>query len=287
MRYELLSAWCGPAWVITFDKGAFRVRYCIMATGCLSSANLPDISGHAQFRGQTYHTGRWPHTNVDFTGLRVAVVGTDSSGIQATPEIAKQAAHLYVFQRWSVPARNASLAPGAQAAVKAEYQAFRIRQRTLGTACHYPPNKQSALAVDPAEREQSYERWWQLGGLSFLGAFIDLIFNEQANATAAAFVRAKILALVKHPLVAAKLVPEHAVGCKRACSDTHYYETFKRDNVSLVDARESPIEAFTERGIRTAHAEYEPDAVVFATGFDAMTGALDLIDIRGVDGWHQ
>lgn len=274
-------------WNITTDKGAYSVRYCIMATGCLSSANLPDIPGHVQFRGQTYHTGRWPHADVDFTGLRVAIVGTGSSGIQATPEIAKQAAHLYVFQRtpnWSVPARNAPLAPGAQAAVKAEYQAFRARQRTLGTACHYPPNKQSALAVDPTEREQIYERWWQLGGLSFLGAFGDLIFNEQANATAAAFVRDKILALVKDPMVAAKLVPEHTVGCKRACSDTHYYETFNRENVSLIDARESPIEAFTERGIRTADAEYELDAVVFATGFDAMTGALDRIDIRGVDG---
>ena len=215
------------------------------------------------------------------------MIGTGSSGIQATPEIAKQAAHLYVFQRtpnWSVPARNAPLNEEVQAEVKRDYRGYRARQRKLGTACHLPPNKQSALAVDDVEREKVYEGWWARGGLSFLGAFGDLIFDMRANDTAAEFIRNKIRTTVVDQALAEKLLPDHALGCKRACSDTQYYEAFNRDNVSLVDLREAPIETFTSTGIRTANAEYTLDAVVFATGFDAMTGALERIEVRGIGG---
>ncbi len=274
-------------WQVSTDEHNYDVRYCIMATGCLSAANLPDFPGLADYRGKVYHTGHWPHDEVRFTGQRVGLIGTGSSGIQAAPEIARQADHLYVFQRtpnWSVPARNETLNSEQQAKVKADYAEFRARQRKLGPACHQPPSRQSALAVSADEREQIYEKWWQLGGLSFLGAFGDLIFDERANATAAEFVGNKIRAIVDDPSVADKLVPDHAFGCKRACSDTHYYEIFNRDNVTLVDLRETPLVTFTASGIRTLGEEYELDTVVFATGFDAMTGALERIDIRGIDG---
>ena len=274
-------------WRVTTDGGVYHARYCVMATGCLSSANLPQLPGLADYRGRVLHTGRWPHEVVSFAGQRVGLIGTGSSGIQATPEIAREAGHLYVFQRtpnWSVPARNAPLPEQQQAAVKRDYQGYRAGQRKLGTACHQPPNKQSALAVEAAERARIYEHWWARGGLSFLGAFGDLIFDRRANDTAAAFISEKIHAVVQDPIVAAKLVPDHALGCKRACSDSNYYETFNRDNVTLVDLRDSPIETFTATGIRTATADYALDAVVFATGFDAMTGALNGIDVRGVDG---
>ena len=282
-HYDAASA----RWNIHSDGGDYRVRYCIMATGCLSSANLPDLPGFGDFKGRVLHTGRWPHEPVDFSGQRVGVIGTGSSGIQATPEIAEQAAHLTIFQRtpnWSVPARNAPLAAAQQDEVKRDYRGYRARQRKLGPACHQPPNKQSALAVDEHEREQIYEGWWARGGLSFLGAFGDLIFDPRANDTAAQFIRNKIRATVNDPALAEKLIPDHALGCKRACSDSHYYETFNRDNVSLVDLREAPLETFTATGIRTTNADYPLDTVVFATGFDAMTGALERIDIRGIDG---
>ena len=274
-------------WRVTTDDGNYHARYCVMATGCLSTANTPDLPGLADFQGRVLHTGRWPHTQVDFSGQRVGLIGTGSSGIQATPEIAKQAEHLYVFQRtanWSVPARNHEIEAAHVAAVKSDYPGYRARQRKLGAACHLPPNKQSALAVDSDERERIYEQWWTRGGLSFLGAFGDLIFDQRANDTAADFIRTKITATVRDPLLAAKLIPEHALGCKRACSDSHYYETFNRDNVSLVDLRETPLQTFTATGLRTTSADYPLNAVVFATGFDAMTGALARIDIRGSEG---
>ena len=274
-------------WRVSTDDGYYNARFCVMATGCLSSANKPDMPGLADYRGRVLYTSCWPHEEVSFAGQRVGLIGTGSSGVQATPEIAKQAEHLYVFQRtanWSVPARNTAIDAAQVTAVKGDYQGFRARQRKLGAACHLPPNKQSALAIEAGEREQIYENWWTLGGLSFLGAFGDLIFDQRANDTAADFIRNKIKATVHDPAVAAKLIPEHSLGCKRACSDSDYYETFNRDNVTLVDLREAPVQGFTTTGLRTSKADYELDAVVFATGFDAMTGALDRIDIRGTDG---
>ena len=274
-------------WVVTTDKETLTTRFCIMATGCLSSTNVPEFPGLETFVGEQYHTGKWPHEPVDFSGKRVGLIGTGSSGIQATPVVAEQAKHLYVFQRtanWSVPACNRPLSDAEQAAVKAKYKDYRAQQRALGTACHYPPRAQSALDASAEQREQLYEEWWQIGGLSFLGVFSDLIFSEEANNTAAEFIRKKIKGIVKDPEVAEKLCPDHAVGCKRPCSDTHYYETFNRDNVTLVDVADDPIETFTAHGLKTTKQEFDLDCVIFATGFDAMTGSLDRIDIRGLQG---
>ncbi len=274
-------------WRIDTTRGPVTARYCIMATGCLSSTNVPDFPGRERFEGMTYHTGQWPHEPVDFSGKRVGIIGTGSSAIQSVPIIAETAAHLYVFQRtpnFSIPAHNAPLSAEELAGVKADYAGFRTRQRGLAVACHYPPRRESALAATPEERVERYEAWWQKGGLSFLGAFSDLITNPAANETAAEFIRAKIRRIVEDPAVADKLCPDHYVGCKRPCSDTGYYETFNRPNVTLVDLRETPLERLTRDGIRTQDRDYALDVIVFATGFDAMTGALDKIDLRGTGG---
>lgn len=277
-------------WTVETD-GDERIEapFCIMATGCLSAPNLPEIEGGDSFKGPVYHTGRWPHDGVDFTGQRVGVIGTGSSAIQSIPLIAEQAKHLFVFQRtpnYSVPAANQPLDPALQKEIKADYAAFRAHNREMqsGFGWRHGRNEDSALDATPEERQRRYEERWKLGGLMFGGAFGDLGLDAAANETAAEFVRGKIRAIVKDPAVADILSPDQTIGCKRLCVDTGYFETFNRDNVTLVDVKASPIEAITETGLRTADAEYEFDALVFATGFDAMTGALNRIDIRGKDG---
>jgi len=274
-------------WEVDADRQTLTARFLIMATGCLSSANVPDFPGRASFAGETYHTGHWPHGGVDFTGKRVAVIGTGSSAIQSIPLIAEQAAHLTVFQRtpsYSIPARNAPLDPDAVRAVKADYAAFRRRNAALPFGASFPLHPVLAAQVDAAERDRVYESRWQIGGLGFITAFGDLLLDRRANQTAAEFVREKIREIVRDPAVAEKLSPKQLIGCKRLCVDTGYYATFNRGNVSLVDVSETPIEAITQRGVRVAGAEYEVDAIVFATGFDAMTGALLAVDIRGTGG---
>jgi cyclohexanone monooxygenase len=269
------------------ERGTVTARFCIMATGCLSSANLPAFPGRASFSGATYHTGRWPHAGVDFTGKRVAVIGTGSSAIQSIPLIAEQAAYLTVFQRtpsYSIPAHNAPLDPDFVREVKADYAGFRHRNARLPFGANFPPDERLALQVSPEERERTYEARWQRGGLAFLTSFGDLLFDREANQTAAEFVRDKIREIVRDPRVAEILSPKQVIGCKRLCVDTGYYATFNRPNVSLVDVSETPIEAITPRGVRVAGVEYEVDCIVYATGFDAMTGALANIDIRGSGG---
>ncbi len=285
-------------WSVTTDDGArYAARYLVMATGCLSSANLPEIPGRDTFDGALYHTGQWPHTPVDFSAQRVAVVGTGSSAIQSIPLIAKQAAGLWVFQRtasYSVPAHNAPLAPAYEAAVKADYAGFRSRNAQMLAAfgARYPRNDVSALAVDVAQREQEFERRWSTGGLNFMGSFNDLMLREDANTHAAEFVRRKIHALVRDPATAALLTPRQLVGCKRLCVDTGYYESFNLPHVHLVDVSAGGIEAITPDGLRANGQHFSVDSIVFATGFDAMTGALLKIDIRGRNGlrlhdkWH-
>jgi cyclohexanone monooxygenase len=274
-------------WSVTTARGSAHARFCIMATGCLSSTNTPRFADLADFRGRTFHTGNWPHGGVDFAARVVGVIGTGSSAIQSIPVVAEQARHLYVFQRtanFSVPAQNAPLAPATQAAIKAHYGELRSYawQQPFGSNLEF--GTQSALAVSAAEREQEFERRWQKGGLAFLGAYIDLLTDERANAQAAEFIRNKIRAIVDDPATAALLCPTHIVGCKRLCADTQYFATFNRANVSLIDIRTQPIERFTRTGLTTGGREFVLDDVVFATGFDAMTGALDKIDIRGRDG---
>jgi cyclohexanone monooxygenase len=276
-------------WQIDTDRGDHvSARFCIMATGCLSRSQVPSFPGLESFAGTTYHTSHWPHSEVDFTDQRVGIIGTGSSAIQSIPIIAGQAASLVVFQRtpnFSVPARNGPLDPEYERQVKADYAEFRRQARESRVGYVVPVNQQSALAVSPEERQREYEMRWQRGGLGFAAAFADLLTRQEANDTAAEFFRAKIRATVRDQEVAEVLAPkDYPLGTKRICVDTDYYDTFNHDNVTLVDLHSEPIEAITPRGVRTRAAEYEFDSIVFATGFDAMTGALLNIDIRGRGG---
>ena len=277
-------------WTVVTSAGEqVPARFVIMATGCLSSANLPDIAGRDDFAGPTYHTGRWPHDGVDFTGQRVGIIGTGSSAVQSIPLIAEQAEHLTVFQRtptYSVPAHNRPLAAEEIARAKAEYPELRARNKLMaaGFGGLNPTSGGATTDFDPSEIERILEERWAIGGLSFLGGFTDLLINPESNELAAEFVRRKIREIVHDPATAEKLTPRQVIGCKRLCVDSGYYETYNRPNVSLVDLRETPIERITDRGIRTSAADHELDTIVFATGFDAMTGALNKIDITGRGG---
>ena len=282
-RFDEASA----RWSVDTERGAVSARFLILATGCLSAANTPRFPGLERFDGTTYHTGRWPHEGVDFTGKRVGVIGTGSSAIQSIPLIAEQAAHLFVFQRtpsYSIPAHNAPLDPERVRQVKADYAGFRGRNAQLPFGANFPPGEHAALQVDPAERAREYEARWQQGGLGFVTAFADLLVDRAANETAASFVRDKIRSLVRDPAVAEALSPRQVIGCKRLCVDTGYYAAFNRPNVTLVDVAAAPIEEILADGLRTARARYALDCIVFATGFDAMTGAALAIDIRGRGG---
>jgi len=277
-------------WTVSTDKGDLvSARFCIMATGSLSVTNDPKFEGMETFRGKSYHTGRWPHGGVDFTGQRVGVIGTGSSAIQSIPQIAAQADHLYVFQRtpnYSVPAHNGPIDQHKVEAWKTNRAELRQKARESGAGIvAVEPTEQSALAVSDEERREVFESRWKRGGFAIGGAFIDTAIDPAANATAAEFVAGKIRAIVKDPKVADILTPKtYPFGTKRLCVDTGYYETFNRDNVTLVDVSKAPIEAITPTGLRTSQAEYALDSIVFAIGFDAMTGALNAIDIRGRGG---
>ncbi len=271
------------------QAGRLQARYLVMATGCLSSANLPPIPGLRDFAGATYHTGRWPHTPVDFTGQRVGVIGTGSSAIQSIPIIASQASSLHVFQRtpnYSVPAHNAPLDPAHVARIKADYAGFRARNRQMLPAfgSEYPKPAGKVLESSEDKRREVFERWWARGGLGYTRAFEDLMLSGEANQVAAQFVRDKIREIVKDPGTAASLCPEQMIGCKRLCVDTDYFATYNLPHVHLVDLRRDPIERITPTGVALASGEQALDALVLATGFDAMTGALLRIDIRGVGG---
>ncbi len=276
-------------WNIRTDSGErLTAKFFIPAVGCLSAANIPRIAGLGSFQGTWYHTGEWPHEGVDFTGKRVGLIGTGSTGIQATPVIAALAAHLTVFQRtpnYSIPARNAPLSPEFQKYVKENYAEIRRKTRESTNGHPFEIADRSALAIAPEERQALYEDAWQHGGLRFRATFKDIMVNKEANDTAADFIRSKIRQIVKDPAVAAKLMPlDHPFATKRPPIDSDYFETFNRENVLLVDLRESPIEAITPAGVRTGNAEYPLDIIVFATGFDAMTGPMLRMDIRGKDG---
>ncbi|MBW2281394.1 MAG: NAD(P)/FAD-dependent oxidoreductase [Deltaproteobacteria bacterium] len=271
-------------WSIRTDRGSANAAFLILATGCLSSRNTPDFEGLESFEGEAYHTGEWPHEGVDFGGKRVGIIGTGSSAIQATPLIAEEAEHLYVFQRtpnYSIPARNASMDPEYQASIKANYAAFREQNSQSAFGASFVANEVDALSVSAEEREREFDERWQTGGLGFITAYQDLLFSQEANDTAAAFVRARIREKVSDPAVADALSPDHVLGCKRPCLDTGYFETFNRPNVTLVDISDSPIETITPGGLRAKGRDFDLDCIVFATGFDAMTGAVLGIDIRG------
>ncbi|CAN5326806.1 NAD(P)/FAD-dependent oxidoreductase [soil metagenome] len=276
-------------WQVTTDDGeVVLARYCVMAAGVLSSIKEPDFPGLESFRGQIVQTQRWPD-DLELAGRRVGVIGTGSTGVQAIPKIAQQAAHLTVFQRtanFSVPARNRPLTESELADVRREY-AERRRQNRY-SAAGFPESgiPRSALEFTPEEREKVYESAWQSGGgPATIRAFADIGSNLESNATAADFVRAKIADIVKDPTVVAALSPtDHPIGAKRICVDTDYYATYNRDNVTLVDLKKTPIIEFVPEGVRTTEGIEEIDLLVLALGFDAVTGALVDIDIRGREG---
>jgi cyclohexanone monooxygenase len=277
-------------WTVTTDANeSVTSRFVVMATGCLSSANTPAINGAESFRGDTFHTGQWPHDGVDFTGRRVGLIGTGSSAIQSIPIIAEQAAHLTVFQRtpnYSVPARNTPIDPEYVRHVKANYAELREanRQQQAALGANFRRSGESALSVNDETRIAEFERRWEEGGFAFMSSYNDFLINQDSNDLVAEFVRDKIRSIVRDPETAEKLLPRQVIGCKRLCLDTGYYDTFNRDNVSLVDISSTPIERITETGVVIDGVEHEVDALVYATGFDAMTGSILKVDIRGSQG---
>lgn len=278
----------GRVWRVETSRGPRRARFLVMATGCLSVPNVVPFDGLDDFAGDWFHTAFWPEGGVDLTDRRVAVVGTGSSGIGAIPEIAKQAAHLTVFQRtanFSIPAWNGPIPPEQEADRKARYPETRRLARTGETGDIWPLAPGAAADLTPEEREAELERRWHQGSFSFLSAFSDMTSNSEANAIAIDFVHRKIRAIVEDPETAELLCPkDHPLGTKRLCVDHGYYATFNRPNVELVDIKDDPIEQITERGLVAKGREWEFDVLVFATGFDGMTGALTAVDIAGRDG---
>lgn len=273
-------------WTLTTDTGEeIRARYCVMATGNLSTVKPPDFPGLDTFKGTWLHTGLWPEEPVDLSGKRVAVVGTGSSGIQAIPVIAAAAERLFVLQRtpnYAMPAHNRLLDPGEWEQVVVDFARRRRLCEESDTGVPLPPPTIRAVDATPEARRDRYEEGWRRGGISALsGAFTDMFNDEQANAFAQNFAREKIREAVRDPTVAALLSPSHHIGTKRTCVDTRYFETYNRDNVELVSVRTEPIQEITPRGIKTTRREIDVDVIVFAIGFDAITGALSEIEIRG------
>ncbi|WP_316245468.1 NAD(P)/FAD-dependent oxidoreductase [Gordonia sp. OPL2] len=276
------------SWTVRTDRGEeVTSRFCVLAVGPLSSANIPEIPGLDSFSGQIVHTSSWPE-DVDLTGRRVGVIGTGSSGIQAIPHIAREAGDLYVFQRtanFSIPAGNRPLDAQTRAQYKRSYDERRRLSMESGGGSPHRPHPESALAVTDDERRIAYEKRWQLGGVLFSKTFPDQLTDRAANDTARSFWEQKIRAVVDDPAVAERLIPgDHPIGAKRICTDDNYFETYNRANVHLVDVRQSPIDCVVAEGIRTAGETIGLDVIVLATGFDAMTGSIDRINIVGRDG---
>jgi len=273
----------------TSDNTTTSSRFFVMATGCLSSTTLPDIAGLEDFEGVTVHTGQWPKEGVDLKDKRVAIVGTGSSGVQAIPVIAEQCKELIVFQRtpqYTIPARNEPLDPARQADVKGRYKEFRAANFAMPQALgsEIPKFNDSIHDVPEEERLRRFENAWEHGGTLFMSSFNDVLVDESANVYAQDFVREKISEIVQDSQVAAKLTPEHIIGCKRLVIDTDYFETFNRSNVRLVDVSQDPIRQITGAGLATQEDEFEFDVLIFATGFDAMTGSILRVGITGRDG---
>lgn len=277
-------------WTVTTDKGErVEATYCIMATGVLSTPKPPEIEGLDSFAGPAYHTGRWPHEGVDFAGQRVGLIGTGSSGVQSIPLIAEQADELVVFQRtanYTVPSINYPLAAETLDEIRKGYPERRAhaRRSRFGVPFDFPTT--SALDVDAEERERTYQQAWDESHLlAYRLTYGDILTNEKSNDLLADFLRTKIGEIVQDPDTAQKLMPHsYPFGTKRPCLGTSYYETFNRDDVTLVDTRSTPIVRATPNGVETTDATYEVDSLVYATGYDALTGAVLRIDVRGRSG---
>ena len=273
-------------WQVETESGErCTATYLVTAVGCLSAANVPDIPGLKDFRGKWYHTGEWPQGGVDFAGRRVGQIGTGSTGIQAAPVIAQTAAHLTVFQRtanYSVPARNAPLTPEFKRWAHEHFEEIRGIAQTTVNGHAFRISERKVADVTSEERQAIYDAAWDTGGLQFRATFHDLLTDRAANNTAAEFLKARIRAIVNDPATAAALADiDHPYAAKRPPIDTDYFETFNHPNVSLVNLRADPIERITPSGIKTRSREHPLDIIVFATGFDGLTGSLLKMDIRG------
>lgn len=277
-------------WVIKTDKQkTYQAKFCVMASGCLSTTNLPEIEGIDSFQGEYFHTGRWPKEGVELAGKKVGVIGTGSTGIQVITTIAHEVEQLYVFQRtpqYSTPARNEPTDPNYEAAIKADYANFRAAnyRRPLAIDIQLDPKAPKTFEVSDEERRAEYERRWQQGGMALLLAYRDSTVNKAANETVSEFIKQKIDEIVADQATAELLKPKHIYGCKRPCIDTGYFEVYNRQNVHLIDASEQGISEITSTGVRVGADHYDVDCLIFATGFDAMTGTLNRIDIRGLGG---
>jgi cyclohexanone monooxygenase len=276
-------------WVVRTDRGD-QVTACflITAAGCLSATNIPDFPGLDTFQGDWHHTSRWPKEGVRLAGRTVGVIGTGSTGIQAVPVIAEEASHLYVFQRtpnYSLPTGNRPMDPSEERDWKARYGEHRDLDRNSYAGRYVSPPRQKVLDVAPEERDRIFEEAWREGAFAMMQAFKDLRMSREANDVAAEFVRRKIRQIVKDPAVAEMLCPkDYPIGTKRLCLDVNYFETFNRDNVTLVDVKTNPICEITPAGLRTSGGSYNLDLLVFATGFDAVTGPLLRMNITGAGG---
>jgi cation diffusion facilitator CzcD-associated flavoprotein CzcO len=278
------------SWAVTLeDNSRVRTRFLITAIGPLSTPTLPRIAGRDEFKGQSFHTARWPRQPVDFTGKRVAVIGTGATGVQTIQTIAAEVGHLTVFQRtpnWCAPLHNGKIDAETQASIKAGYPDMFARCRETFACFIHTPDPRGAFEVSDEEREAFYETLYASRGFGiWQGNFRDILIDHKANATISDFVARKIRQRVKDPRTAEKLIPRnHGFGTRRLPLETFYYEVYNRDNVELVDLMETPIEGITARGIRTSARDYDFDIIIFATGFDAITGSFDKIDFQGAAG---
>ena len=274
--------------VTTADGSSLTARFCVLGVGNLSKPKVPQFDGLDDFRGDWYQTSSWPASGVDFTGKTVAIIGTGSTGIQAIPQIAAQAEQLFVLQRtpsYSVPARNRPLSAEELQAANRDYGVRRQICERSDAGVPIPPPALCTFGVSEAERTEMYEAGWERGGINALSyAFNDFFTSPEANELAQKFARHKIGSIVRDPAVAARLMPKTHIGTRRTCVDTGYFETYNRDNVRLVDVAADPIVSIGEDGIRTKGAHISVDVIVFALGFDAMTGAIGAIHIQGAGG---
>jgi cation diffusion facilitator CzcD-associated flavoprotein CzcO len=278
------------SWSVTLDDGTVHTSHLLItAVGPLSAPTMPRIEGVDTFKGESCHTARWPHEPVSFEGKRVAVIGTGATGVQTIQEVAKTAGHLTVFQRtpnWCAPLHNSKISADAMKAIKADYpEMFKRCQETFACFLH-TPDPRATFDVSDAEREAFWEKRYAEPGFGiWQGNFRDVLVNREANAALSDFVARKIRQRVKDPIVAEKLIPKnHGFGTRRVPLETKYYEVYNQPNVQLVDILATPIERITETGIQTSDTDYEFDMIIFATGFDAITGSFDRIDITGLDG---
>lgn len=275
-------------WAVETDRGVtLRARYFIMGVGCLSAPIKPTFDGEDTFIGETYQTSLWPKEPVDFTGKRVGIIGVGSSAIQAGPLIAEEAEHVYIYQRtpnYVVPSQNRPLTAAEVTDIKSDYKGFRAKAYAGLTAFLFQRHDQSVFDLSPDERRARFDEYWNIGGLPFLGAFNDILFDDDANQACVDYWRSRVDEIIDDPKIADLLTPDEEFGCKRLCSGTGFYEMFNRDNVTLVDVRGTGIERITPTGLTAEGIDYDLDMIIYATGFDAMTGSVTRIKITGKDG---